>query len=249
MEDALSKMTPGELVAALVVTGLVATTLIVAVGRVLARYGRVAIGPVSLDPIRASDGQCISSVAFLMVLARQAEYINQRRDIKQSILPDQMRYAEAVSADIRGMLLKAFSDAMHSYAVADSQTVVDSLDYHLYRISLRIMHEEMREWIRECFRENHFQERTAVDFDRYVQTKIADGIQVATETLDDLYRGQTITRRMVSGINAGIIVEIRGKIESIFREARRIAIEADAAIESATADYNAYVEEQTRKPK
>lgn len=255
MQELINHMSPVELSIVLVLAGIVIVVVIIALtkslNRLLSRFSSVQLGSLQLG---SSDDQndkkepCINSVKFLLVLARQAEYINQRRDIKQSVMPDQMRYAESVSTDIRGLLLKTFSAAMHKECSDGGcdDSVLESSDYHLYRLSLRIMHEDLREWIRECFRENHFHERNEADFERYIKAKVVDGLQVASETLDDLYRGKIMTRRKVSAANALIAHELQEKVEAIFREARRISLTAEAAIQEAETSYNAYAEEQMR---
>lgn len=252
IDSVLEHLKPREIVYLLVAAAAVlAIVLIIALkglGGLLSRFGLIKIGPVQLHEADDKSDKHINSVKFLMVLSKQAEYINQRRDIKNSIMPDQMRYAESVSVEIRGMLLKAFASAARSEMEnRGCESGNDSDDYHMYRLCIRIMHEDMREWMREAFRENHFSEKTQIDFDRYVATKIADGLQVAAEVLDDLYRGKTISRSRISHENEKIMGELKTKIESIFREARRVSIDAEAAIERARIDYEAFLAEATKE--
>lgn len=186
---------------------------------------------------------CLHGQDIVQILKKQADMLNAVNEIRHSIVPQQMRFAESKSADSRGVLQKAFLALMDSERAAGrcpSDNFVDTIDYKMYWMCLRIVHEDVREYLRICFRENHLADKSEAEFRNYVANVKKEVIQNASDTLNELYHGTIITRAMIYEENKKVIPILESYIEETFNHARDVAIRALADIRLKQGEFDSY---------
>lgn len=188
-------------------------------------------------PHKPPHATCPYGRDIILILKRQSETINKIRDAHANILPEQMKYAESKAIEVRALLQKIFVKLLHE---ATTNTHVESRDYHLYRLCLRSIYEDLRDYIRVCFRENHLIEKTDSDYKEYVNLKVQEIIQTTTELLDDLYQGEVVQRDILHQANMESVPVIRVLLTEIFYKAREIAQQSHDQIKSLENEFDLF---------
>ncbi len=234
------------------IVGVWAIVLAVVYGIKNARLKKAGAGGVEFgdkQPEQPAHANCVHGRDIVVLLKKQAEMINEVHDIKDSVIPEQMRFAESKAVELRGMLQKIFlgllQDEADSGRIQQDKQYVEYDDYHLYRLCIRSIYEDMRDYIRVCFRENHLAVKTEAEFRIYVSTKTDEMVQKSTDLLNDLYHGKVILRSVVYSANQQHMQEIRDSIASIFGQARDIAIKAVTESTQKEQEFETYFSEKT----
>ena len=115
-----------------------------------------------------------------------------------------------------------------------------SEDFRLYKMCLRIITDDMREYFEMIFRENHLAEKTEPEFQIYVDNSTKEIVQMATDTLNEFYFGKTITRMAIFKANKEITHEIEQHCGQILHGARNIAMKGLADAAKLEAEFNVY---------
>lgn len=210
----------------------------------ISRVGKdgIEIGPFTKTP-PSPHARCQNVKDVFIVLKAQADMINRVRDIKDAVLPEQMRFAESVAVEIRGILQKTFLGLLEKVTTANgspSLNLVLSSDYHLFRLCVRSIYEDQRDYVRLCFRENHLSDKTEAEFRAYIDTKTDEIIQKTTDLLNDLYRGELVSRVELYEANRKTLPEVREAIARIFQHARDTATKANQEAIKLEKEFEAY---------
>jgi len=139
---------------------------------------------------------------------------------------------------MRGAMQKTFLGL-----AKDSQSLVDTEDYHCYRLCLRAVFEDFKDYMRVCIKENHFTSKTEQEFRAYTALKIDAILQIATDTLNDLYHGKIISRATLYKENQKIVPDIRVMLTEIYFEARNIATRAEVEVDQQERAFDLYFTE------
>jgi|GEM_PF-5833192 len=211
------------------------------------------IKKVGADGVEVSDGivakpltkhaECLHSRDIVLTLRRQADMINRCRDIRDSVLPEQMKYAESRYMEIKGLMQKIFLQLLEENAVQDGidvGNIVSSEDYHLFRLCMRSIYEDLRDYVRACFRENHLASKIEDEFRIYSGLKADELIQKASDMLNDLYRGTTVSRTHFHEEIKTVLPEIKKIIEDMFRHARSVSARSATEIERLMGEFDDY---------
>jgi hypothetical protein len=182
--------------------------------------------------------KCVHNGDIVKVLAAQSEMLNNVNYTKQMIMPNQMRYADAVITESKGLMQKTFLNLLGQ---EEPEQGVSSVDYNLYRLCLRTLQEDLKEYYKACFRENHLAEKSSVEFKVYIDHATADIVQKATDSLNSLYKGQIVSRVALYEANKIIIPAIKDQIEDVFRNGRDVAIKAEVDIQVLQEKFNQYL--------
>lgn len=214
------------------------------------RLKRAGVGGVEFgekSPEQPAHANCVHGRDIVVLLKKQAEMITAVRDIRDSILPEQMRYAESRAVELRGLLQKTFlgllQDEAESGRIAN-QNHVQSDDYHMYRLCMRAAYEDMRDYLRICFRENHFASKSEQEFRAYIAAKTDELCQNTTDLLNDLYHGKIISRATVYEANKRLAPQIRESLADIFQQARTVAISACLESDKLEQEFETYFSEK-----
>lgn len=192
------------------------------------------------EPYKPPHSICAHGRDIVLVLKKQAELVNKVRDLSSNILPEQMKYAESKATEIRIVLQKAFFKLLADIKDSEEFNYLESEDYHVYRLCLRSIYEDLKDYVRICFRENHLSDKTESDFKEYVNLKIDDVFQKTTELLNELYKGKIVTRSMVHKSNQDILPILRVLLSEIFYKAREISISTQEQITKEEDEFDAF---------
>lgn len=188
------------------------------------------IGPIELTKktlLRKSFMK--NSNDIMIILKKHAEMINTVRDIKLNVIHLQMRYVDSKSIECRGIMQKLFLKLVedeHSKAGYESNSLVQNDDYRMYRLCLRILTEDLRDFYEECFNVNHLAEKTENEFRDYCHVIGVEVIQKSTDILNDLYQGKFVSRPLIYSANQKIIPDMMEISTDILTHAREVAIKA-----------------------
>jgi len=187
---------------------------------------------------------CIHGRDIVMVLKKQAEMINAVHDIRDSVMPEEMKYVERRGADLRGMVQKAFLRLLDEEIAAgrlEDRNIVDHEDYRSYKLCVKAIYDDFRDFIRIAFRENHYALKDEKEFRSYVENKIDEIIQRATDALNDMYRGRLVDRSRVYKENQRVMPEIREVLSDLFWNARAVSLNAEAKCKALKKEFEEYL--------
>ena len=196
-----------------------------------------------LQPGQSPHAICLHGQDIVRILRKQAETLNAISEIRHSIIPQQMRYMESRAAELRGSLQKTFLAVMEGERVKGNtceENFVDTSDYRIYWMCLRIVQDDLREFFRICFRENHLASKSESEFRSYIETITREALQKATDTLNELYHGTVVTRAMVYEANKAIIPELDEGIEDVLLHARAIALKSLSDVKIKQDEFDAF---------
>lgn len=203
----------------------------------VSKIGSVTIGGTNKAPPHAT---CPHSRDILEILSKQSEYINNVRDIRQSVIPQQMRFMDSKSIETRGIMQKTFLALQEKITNDHNIPQVETFEYQTYKTSLRIVHQDMREYFLECFRENHLADKSESEYRAYAEMCANEIIQNTTDILNDLYRGSIVTRSIIFEENKTILSKLRENIIDVYNHARAIAIKAEQDIKHQKDAFDTY---------
>ncbi len=189
---------------------------------------------------------CIHGKDIVMVLKKQAEMINAIHEAKACIIPEQMKYAEGRGADLQGLMQKNFLHLLDEEIEAGNLvdlSILDHEDYRSFKLCLKAVYSDILDFVRIAFRENHYSEKDEKEFRIYVDNKVNEIIQKATDGLNDMYRGRLIQRSRVYKENQRIISEIREILSDVFWQARAVAHKAKDDCKKIEKDFEDYLDE------
>ena len=189
---------------------------------------------------------CIHGKDIVMVLKKQAEMINAIHETRAGIIPEQMKYAEGRGADIQGLMQKNFlhllDEEIESGNLADL-SIVEHEDFRSFKLCLKSVYTDILDLVRLAFRENHYSEKDEKEFRIYVDNKVSEIIQKATDELNDMYRGRLIQRSRIYKENQRTISEIRGILCDVFWQARAVAHKAKDECKQIEKNFEDYLSE------
>lgn len=108
---------------------------------------------------------------------------------------------------------------------------VDLKDQHHYSLLVYRMEKDVKSLIRKWFKENHFAERTDLEFKAYTEEKITQILQRVSFYLDQNYVGFNITRKQLREEHEKEFISYASlKFKDAFYYARQISIEKDKMI-------------------
>lgn len=187
---------------------------------------------------------CVHGRDIVMVLKKQAEMINAVHDLHDGVMPEQMKYAESRGADLRGLVQKAFLHLLDEEISAgrlEDRNIVDHEDYRSYKLCVKAIYDDLRDFIRVAYRENHYAMKDEQEFRAYVDNKVDEIMQRATDALNDMYRGRLVDRSRVYKENQRITPEIREVLSDLFWNARAVSLKAEAECKALENDFEEYL--------
>ena len=233
----------------ILVLGLMVITVIaaisVAVITVVRKIKVTRIGPMEMGKEgkqHTAHYTCIHAKDILDVLHRQAEVLNEIRDLRAALIPTQMRRIDAIVMESKGILQKTFVSILQDKLDEEfpGQYAIDTRDYQLFRMSLSTIEVVVKDFYKACFQANHLAQKTESDFKDYISYCSAQIIQTVTDSLNDLYRGDVLKRSLLYKENQKIIPELKDKIEEGYMYAREITIDMEKQIKDKSESFDRY---------
>lgn len=189
--------------------------------------------------IRIGAFQIGSSTDLMDLLHKHASMIHKIRDIQMNILPQQLRYAEAKSIESRGLLQKTFLSLVEDKCKEDD-CYTETSDYRTYKLCLRVLHDELRIYYNDMFIQNHLAEKTEEEFRDYCELCAAQILQIGTDILNDLYKGDTISRASIFNANKDIVDVLKDHIMDTIIYARHVAMKASDEVAFVEKQFDVY---------
>lgn len=216
---------------------------------VLKSAGISKIGPIELTRRTFRRKSIVKDNGEIMIiLKKHAEMINAVRDIKNNVIHLQMRFVDSKSIECRGIMQKVFLKLIedeHSKAGCESNSIVQNDDYRMYRLCLRILTEDLRDFYEECFNVNHLADKTENEFRDYCRVVGTEVVQKATDILNDLYQGEIISRPLLYSANQRIIPEMLDISTDILTHARDMAVKAKNDVARLESEFDSWFQNQT----
>lgn len=163
---------------------------------------------------------------IVILLAKQAEMLDQVHTLEKRVLKDQMIFVKSQSLRLRGRAQSVFLRLLREKLnPGEKNGLVDHPDYCEYVRTLKDAIDNCKELVEASFEDNHYDTRSEKDFQQYEQTKTVEIIQTITNFLNDGYCGQFISRDMIYDENKRILDEIKTSVSKMFWNAREISIQ------------------------
>ena len=222
---------------------IAAITLLLIVWRVgtisLSKAG-FHIGPKG-QPVKVSPHSVCPHAGDIMTLIhRTTEYLEKKQEIKQQLLEEQMRFYEETEEEIMGYLKKLFLKLLFARAESGSSSVQHP-EYMAYAVTLKAVAAELKPYVRNCFKANHFAELAPEDQKKYIIKRREVVIQKTTELLNLYWRGVVVSRADMYGIHSDNIGTLEGYIEEVFDRAFSLARDHTRKIEEMDRSYHLYI--------
>lgn len=170
--------------------------------------------------IRSRDFTLVSKVSFL---AAKEMFQVERFDT----IAEQMSYTEQAIAEMRKEMRSKYLVILKEAKGMDTPDgLLATHEAGDYLVILRVLTSELKDALRSIFQENHLADMTDIEFEDYIQRRVAYLNDMVTELLDDIYPRDVVpSRERLFAANREISREIDDLFESTLRRGRFIAIE------------------------
>jgi len=190
--------------------------LLIIVTILLARWGIIKIPFIPYGNKKTHEG-CSLQSDMLKNIEKQSTIIRVKYI---DTLYEQMSKLEVIHDDIT---LKMRS--IHNHIN------VNVKDQNHYSLLVYRMEKDIKSLIRKWFKENHFAERTEMEFKAYTEEKIIQILQRVSFYLDENYNGFTLTReKLHKEHEKEFIIYAKLKFKDAFDNARQVSIEKERII-------------------
>lgn len=213
---------------------LVAILLIAFFTKSGVKLGKFKLG--GSGKIRRSCGDCV-----LLLMGKREKLEQQysrledeKNRLINSILKDQMNFAEQKLIEIQALLLNAYSEELiKKRSKTEYDYVEESNQSKLYYGLLRDTLWSVKDEVRRSFKENHFATLDEFEFTRYVRDKVTAIMSQSIQHMTNLYPQS----KMIITLNDRVMLveKFRSKFEDfsveVYMQAREIKKQVDKKIE------------------
>lgn len=208
----------------------------------IAKLGLTIGGSNKKEKLKSSPhANCPRSRDIIDLIHRTAEHYEKIQALKNSIIREQMRYYEEIEEEVTGDLKRIFIKLL-SQKLGDNEPFVESDDYKMYVLILKVIGADLKSYIRNCFSTNHYITYTIEGQNDYVDKKKTVVVQKVTEVLNIYWRGSAISRSEIYKANKEHVRDFEDKIEELFNRAFLITRETYNRIENEEKIYQKYIE-------
>ena len=208
----------------------------------IAKLGLTIGGSNKKEKLKSSPhANCPHSRDIMDLIHRTAEHYEKIQYLKNSIVKEQMRYYEEIEEEVAGDLKRIFIKLL-SQKLGDNKHFVESDDYKMYVLILKVIGADLKSYIRNCFSTNHYITYTIEGQNDYVDKKKTVVVQKVTEALNVYWRGNAITRSELYKANKDHIRDFEDRIKELFNRAFLITRETYNRIENEEKTYQKYIE-------
>ncbi len=183
---------------------------------------------------------CPHARDIMEIIHRTIEYSEKRQELPVKLLDDQMRFFEETEEEIIGELKKIFLSVL-----SDKLTDVDSFathhEYIAYIVTLKAISADIKSYVRNCFKANHYAQQEPNDQRNYIEKKKSVIIQKISEALNLYWRGATVTRSELYKANLEKIRVFESFTEHIFNRAFHLAREVQDELDKLEKKYKDYL--------
>ena len=197
--------------------------------------------PIPVVPVikPTPHSQCIHGKDIVLMLANQEDMFNNITKIKENILPEQMKLAEATIAFIEMILLDAFVCLLSKW-VLPPESILEHKDYAEFQLCLDKMTGDLRKLFRIHFRANGFAEKEEKQFRQYISDVIAEIHKEKSKLFCRYYRGAVVKRELVNSETDKLNDTISIRLTSLLCDVRDISIKAKEDIFDARKEFTKY---------
>ena len=220
---------------------------------VLARMGyRLRASRDGIEATRQSQTRTVEPImpdryvkpAFELV-ERAITHNNTMRDIWPECLEKQMLIYEEHEVTVISMLVEDFSRLIDGFKFPE-ETIEDEISRFRSHICNAFV--VVKDHVRRSFRNNHYWEMTADEWDHYMTTKQATIVRLVSGELDKFWRSPVIPRASLKTIGKSGASVYGGVIAEVFKRARLISIKAHEREVETQATYSSWVMMMTGRP-
>lgn len=183
---------------------------------------------------------CPHARDIMEVVRRTIEYSEKRQELRNSILEEQMRFYEETEEEIIGLLKNVFIKALSKKLDGDVSYTQNN-EYSSYVITLKAIFIDIKNYVKTCFKSNHYAYMSAENQLAYMEKKKTILGQKLTESLNVYWRGEIITRPELFKLNSEKESSLEGYAEEVFNRAFLLSRETYARIEKLEKEYQDYI--------
>jgi hypothetical protein len=179
---------------------------------------------------------CVHGRDIITILRMQQEYWMSRNRIEMILtLEAQMQFAEDRLAQMRSNLRKEYLMNLEDYT-KNVGAQFSSRELKYYALVLKLVIEEAVERLRHAFRDNHFVEKTDVDFESYRRDKSE---LIASAMMEAYHEYLGIGNLEAKEIRQELVYnKIRDVVSECFVQARKVAQEKHAEVMTLQQSFN-----------
>lgn len=177
------------------------------------------------------------------------ESMRKIREIERRII--EIRYMETIKKQMgiaEGAVKSIITESLQSYTSLlknkKHKDPIKTTSCQSYMLLLRVIEHRLVDKLRLYVRENHFAEKTEVEFDSYIESKTKALIYLISESLNNLYHyDEDITRAELYDANKEKIRIVEHILLDCFREFRISAIDSVEKVEKLESKINSIFSE------
>lgn len=218
--------------------GMIIILLIAIFGNAVVKFGKKSIKLGKTDSNNCSRCRQI-------VLIKTLKYKTDREMLQQSILRDQMNYAEQKIHEAFLGLCRSFRETLVSFRKPEKKidTVLEQKEYIIYQESLGNALNLIQNELRRSFKENGFCEMGPVEYTQYCKEKTKALVTIGREYL----MGRYLFENMIIPIHYRFeqlnVENIETMAFSIFDRAKEVSIDVNAKIKQLDIIFDAEMKE------
>lgn len=175
---------------------IISAVIISIKGTAALQWGKTKIGlggnpkKISTNPKKRSCADCI-----FIILSKREILGDKRLEIRNSILKDQMNFAEQKLIEIKTDLLQEYRRELTNRRNNNLDLNKEDRDYKVYKGALIESLGLVKDEVRKSFKENGFEELSGNQFSNYVKDKVISLLSIATIYVDNEYPHNMIISR------------------------------------------------------
>lgn len=233
--------TPWGFASTVVLSGTI-LALVWRVGHVSLSKAGIVIGKNTTKPV-SPHATCPHAGDIVDIVQKTTEYAEKRQELKAELLTDQMRFYEETEEEVIGTL-KALFLSLLSDKVGKDISYVQHPEYIAYTATLKAISADVKDYIRETFRANHYAEKTPDEQQAYVNKKETVVTQKVTEALNSFWRGQVVTREELYKVHHKRMDGFQAFVTEVYNQAFTLSREYAKEVERLEKSYRDYIAER-----
>lgn len=185
---------------------------------------------------------CPHAKDIMEIIHRTIDYSEKRLEVKTNLVGRQMKYYEEVEEEIAGSFKRTFLALLSTKLETEVESLAQHPEYMAFIVTLKAISLDLKPYIKNCFKSNHYATQTQEDQRIYIDRKRALIIQKVTEYLNLYWRGTVVTRTDLYKANHKEIRIYENYLEEIFNRAFMLAREASDTLLHLEEEYKKYID-------
>jgi len=177
---------------------------------------------------RTKKRTCMDCIRIL--LGKTSKYQMKRDQIQNSVLKNQMTFAELKIKEVELYLVQDYRHSLFSRRTAETNLQLEQKEFLIYQEALANACELIKTEVRRSFKENGFHTLSGTEYSTYVKSKVENLISVGREYLMTRYPFDGMTISLDERFKMLDKSKINNEIFDMYNRAKEIMKDADKDI-------------------